>query len=96
MGKFNLDFYRGKKVLVTGHTGFKGTWLCRLLLGARAEVTGYSLEPPTDPALFSLAGMDRQMDSVTGERNRRLSFIWQPSPLSGNLTGIRCIPMRRM
>ena len=67
MGKFNLDFYRGKKVLVTGHTGFKGTWLCRLLLGAGAEVTGYSLEPPTDPALFSLAGMDRQMDSVTGD-----------------------------
>ena len=67
MGKFDLDFYRGKKVLVTGHTGFKGTWLCRLLLGAGAEVTGYSLEPPTDPALFSLAGMDRQMDSVTGD-----------------------------
>ena len=43
MGKFNLDFYRGKKVLVTGHTGFTGTWLCRMLLGAGAEVTGYSL-----------------------------------------------------
>ena len=67
MFEFDLSFYKGKRVLVTGHTGFKGTWLCRLLLGAGAEVTGYSLEPPTDPALFSLAGMDRQMDSVTGD-----------------------------
>ena len=109
MGKFDLDFYRGKKVLVTGHTGFKGTWLCRLLLGAGAEVTGYSLEPPTDPALFSLAGMDRQMDSVTGdvrdlEKLKALFDRTKPEivlhlaaqPIVRNPTGIRCIPMRRM
>lgn len=67
MEKFTLDFYKGKKVLVTGHTGFKGTWLCRMLLGAGAEVTGYSLEAPTEPALFSLAGLETQMRSVTGD-----------------------------
>ena len=67
MENLDLDFYKGKRVFVTGHTGFKGTWLCRLLLGAGAQVTGYSLEPPTDPALFSLADLEGQMRSVTGD-----------------------------
>lgn len=67
MDKFDLTFYKGKKVLVTGHTGFKGTWLCRLLLGAGAQVTGYALEPPTEPSLFSLADMGSQMRSVIGD-----------------------------
>ena len=49
MNEFNLNFYKGKKVLVTGHTGFKGTWLCRILQELGAEVTGYSQKPPTDP-----------------------------------------------
>lgn len=62
-----LEFYRGKKVLVTGHTGFKGSWLCRLLLDAGAEVTGYSLEPPTEPSLFELAGLAGEMKSVLGD-----------------------------
>ena len=53
----DLSFYEGKRVLVTGHTGFKGSWLCRMLVGAGAEVTGYSLEPPTQPSLFALSGM---------------------------------------
>ena len=43
-------FYEGKTVLVTGHTGFKGTWLCRILTLAGAKVTGYALKPPTAPA----------------------------------------------
>ncbi len=63
----DLDFYRGKKVLVTGHTGFKGSWLCRMLTGAGARVTGYSLEPPTQPNLFSVCGIERQMESVNGD-----------------------------
>ena len=61
-----LGFYKGKKVLVTGHTGFKGSWLCRILVNAGAEVTGYSLNPPTDPNLFSIAGLENHMNSVIG------------------------------
>lgn len=62
-----LEFYKGKKVLVTGHTGFKGSWLCRILINAGAEVTGYSLEPPTYPNLFSMAGLDDKMKSIIGD-----------------------------
>lgn len=63
----NLDFYKGKKVLVTGHTGFKGSWLSRILTLAGAQVTGYSLEPPTEPSLFYVAGLPETMDSVIGD-----------------------------
>jgi len=51
----DLSFYKGKKVLVTGHTGFKGTWLCKILINAGAKVVGYSLESPTIPNVFSLS-----------------------------------------
>lgn len=61
------DFYNGKKVLVTGHTGFKGSWLCRILSGFGAEVTGYALTPPSDPSLFELAEIERDVDSVIGD-----------------------------
>lgn len=61
------DFYKGHRVLVTGHTGFKGSWLSAILLMAGAEVTGYSLEPPTEPSLFELAGMKGRMNSVVGD-----------------------------
>ena len=68
---YNLEacrqFYQGKRVLVTGHTGFKGSWLCRILTLAGAEVTGYSLEPPTEPALFRIAGLEDGIDSVIGD-----------------------------
>lgn len=63
-----FDFYKGKRVLVTGHTGFKGSWLCRILINAGAEVTGYSLDAPTDPSLFSMAGLSSEsMNSVIGD-----------------------------
>lgn len=51
------DSYRGRRVLVTGHTGFKGSWLCEWLLALGAEVTGFSLPPPTTPALFDQLGL---------------------------------------
>ncbi len=53
-----LKFYKNKRVLVTGHTGFKGSWMTTILLMAGADVTGYALEPPTDPSLFKLLGFD--------------------------------------
>ena len=63
----DLSFYNGKKVLVTGHTGFKGSWLCRILINAGAIVTGYSLEPPTLPNLFSIADIEDKMESYIGD-----------------------------
>lgn len=67
MNYFDNEFYRGKRVLVTGHTGFKGSWLCRILINAGAELTGYSLNPPTSPDLFSIAGLEGYMHSVIGD-----------------------------
>ena len=60
-------FYKGKRVLVTGHTGFKGSWLCRILTDMGAKVTGYAKEPPTNPSLFYTAGIDKTMNSVIGD-----------------------------
>ena len=65
--EMNLSFYKDKRVFVTGHTGFKGTWLCRMLVGAGAIVTGYSLEAPTMPNLFALAALEDKMTSVIGD-----------------------------
>ena len=62
-----FGFYNGKKVFITGHTGFKGSWLCRMLSAAGAEVTGYALEPPTTPSLFCLAGLDKDIRSFVGD-----------------------------
>ena len=61
------DFYRGKRVFITGHTGFKGSWLCKMLVDAGADVTGYSLEPPTQPSLFEIAGITDDIHSVIGD-----------------------------
>ena len=63
----NLDFYKGKKVFITGHTGFKGSWLCRILISAGAKVTGFSLEPPTSPNLFDIADIKPHINSVIGD-----------------------------
>lgn len=65
--EFDLSFYKGKKVFVTGHTGFKGSWLCKVLTKAGAIVTGYSLTPPTTPSLFSVAEIEKDIVSVIGD-----------------------------
>ena len=64
---FDLSFYKGKRVFVTGHTGFKGGWLCRILQYAGAEVTGYSLPAPTVPSLFETAHIAEDMVSIIGD-----------------------------
>lgn len=63
---FDLSFYKGKRVFVTGHSGFKGSWLCRLLLNAGAEVTGYALAVEK-PSLFDMADVSPHITSVTGD-----------------------------
>ena len=81
--KFDLSFYNGKNVLITGHTGFKGAWLCRMLTLAGANVVGYALEPPTNPSLFKLAGIEKVIRSVIGdirayENLKKLFAVAQP------------------
>jgi len=66
MMKLAMDFYRDKKVLVTGHTGFKGSWLCRLLHNAGAKVIGYALESETE-SLYKIACVDDYVKSYIGD-----------------------------
>jgi CDP-glucose 4,6-dehydratase len=61
---FDLSFYKGKKVFVTGHTGFKGSWLCKLLVNAGAEVTGYSRGSKKDYSLFEIASIGKDINSI--------------------------------
>ncbi len=71
---FDISFYKKKKVLITGHTGFKGSWLCKILANAGAEVTGYSLNPPTTPSLFEIAGIEQDIHSVIGDIRNYVSL----------------------
>lgn len=68
-------FWKGKKVLVTGHTGFKGAWLSLWLKKLGAQVTGYALSSPSEPNLFSLAHLDRQIKSVIGDIRDLNAFL---------------------
>ena len=72
----DVEFYRGKKVFVTGHTGFKGTWLCKMLELAGAEVTGYSLPSPTEEGgkVFRQSGVEAGMHSVIGDIRDRTAM----------------------
>lgn len=63
----DLSFYKGRRVFVTGHTGFKGGWLCEILKFAGAEVTGYSLPATAKPNLFEIAHISDGMTSVIGD-----------------------------
>ena len=61
------DFYKGKKVLVTGHTGFKGSWLSTWLLNLGAEVTGYSIDLPSEPSLFKDVRLSEKITDIRGD-----------------------------
>ncbi|NQT23257.1 MAG: CDP-glucose 4,6-dehydratase [Candidatus Omnitrophica bacterium] len=65
-GLFN-DFYKNKKILITGHTGFKGSWFSLWLCRLGAEVIGYALEPPTEPSLFEICGLSKKLTSVISD-----------------------------
>ena len=61
------SFWKGKKVFITGHTGFKGGWLSIWLAESGAEVTGYSLKPETNPSLFNSCLIEKKINSVIGD-----------------------------
>ena len=63
----NREFWRNRRVFLTGHTGFKGAWLSLWLTDMGARVTGYALQPPTEPNLFDLTGLADRVRSVTGD-----------------------------
>lgn len=63
----NRDFWRGKRVFMTGHTGFKGSWLSLWLQQLGADVTGYALSPPTNPSLFEVAKVEGGMRSIIAD-----------------------------
>ena len=65
--KFDSAFYKNRKVLITGHTGFKGAWMCKVLCMAGADVTGYALLAPTTPNLFEMCNLESQMNSIIGD-----------------------------
>lgn len=61
------EFYKGKKIFLTGHTGFKGSWMCKVLQRLGAEVTGFSLGPPTNPSLFDIIKIDQITHSIISD-----------------------------
>ena len=65
--EMNPDFWRGKRVLMTGHTGFKGSWLSLWLQSMGTQVVGYALAPPTNPSLFDVADVSKGMTSIIGD-----------------------------
>lgn len=71
----DLSFWQGKRVFLTGHTGFKGSWMSRILTNAGAELTGYSLDAPTEPNLFSLIEVGHRMNSVLGDIRDRETLM---------------------
>ena len=70
-----FDFYKDKRVFLTGHTGFKGSWMCKMLANAGAIVTGYSLNAPTEPSLFKIANIEGDIHSVIGDIRNRESLM---------------------
>lgn len=75
LAEIMLNFYKNKKVFITGHTGFKGTWLCRILLQAGAKITGYALDPSGRQSLFIQTGTKKEIDSIIDDVRKKDSLV---------------------
>jgi CDP-glucose 4,6-dehydratase len=71
----SLSFYNDKKIFITGHTGFTGTWLCHILLESGSEVIGYGLETPKTPSLYVKTGLEKHIHSIIGDIRDRDKII---------------------
>lgn len=69
------NFYKGKNILITGHTGFKGSWLSIWLTKLGANVTGYALNPPTEPSMFELCKINDRINSIIGDMRDRDNLV---------------------
>lgn len=67
MEKLDFAFFKGKRILVTGHTGFKGSWMSKILINAGAQLTGYSLCSKKKESLFSLMGIEKDINHIKGD-----------------------------
>lgn len=79
----NTNFFKGKRVLVTGHTGFKGAWICQVLKLLGADITGYALEAPNGLSLFEICNIQKNMNSIIGdirdfEKLKKIFFKTKP------------------
>lgn len=77
------SFFKNKRVFITGHTGFKGTWLSRILLMFRANVFGYSLKPPTKPSLYEQTETEKWIHSTIGDirdREKLITVVQEAQP----------------
>jgi CDP-glucose 4,6-dehydratase len=100
-------FWKDKRVLITGHTGFKGSWLSLWLQGKGTRVIGYALPPPTTPSFFEIGEIASSMVSVEGDvrdlphlieviENHEPELLWPPSRWCDIHTGIHWRPMKPM
>lgn len=75
MSKLDLEWFRNKKIFLTGHTGFKGSWLCKILTNAGAKVIGYSLQPVSGASLYEYCEIDKRVKTVFGDIRDREKLI---------------------
>ena len=80
-----LEFYKNKNVFITGHTGFKGSWLCQILLYAGANITGFALEP-SSPSLYTIINTGNDFHSIINDIRDRESLVKAVQDANGHAT----------